>query len=233
MTELAVIVPTRSRPNNLDDIFRSWWETGAFGFADLWFVVDSDDMQIDHYLTTIHGRPEARHLIMAEWMPLVPKLNRVASELAVGFEYRYLAFMGDDHLPRTHNWANNLIMDHHRNPNWIWYGKDGFQDQNKPTWWSMDAEIIRRLGKMVPAPVQHLYCDDAVKALGEKAGCLGYDETIMVEHMHPLAGKGRMDDQYARVNRMQQYDRDQALFRSWVVDGLERDATLLRNNVGG
>ena len=126
-----------------------------------------------------------------------------------------------------------MIMDHHKNQNWIWYGKDGFQDQNKPTWWSMDAEIIRRLGRMVPAPVQHLYCDDAVKVLGEKAGCLGYDETIMIEHMHPIVGKGQMDEQYARVNRLQQYERDEALFRSWVADGLERDAKILRNGVGG
>jgi hypothetical protein len=131
--------------------------------------------------------------------------------------------MGDDHIPRTTNWASRLLSDHGRNQNWIWYGKDGIQNRNKPTWWSMDAEIVRRLGKMVPAPVQHLYCDDAVKALGEKAGCLGYDETIMVEHMHPVAGKGRMDAQYERVNRLQQYDRDSQLFRSWVTDGLDRD----------
>lgn len=228
MTDLAVIVPTRSRPNNIDPIIKAWWETGAFGAADLWFVVDSDDMQIDAYSRVIHGHPEPRQLVMPEWMPLVPKLNFVATEFANQREYRYLAFMGDDHLPRTRNWASNLIVDHGRNPNWIWYGRDGFQDQNKPTWWSMDARIVRRLGRMVPAPVQHLYCDDAVKALGMKAGCLGYDETLMVEHMHPLVGKAKMDDQYARVNRAQQYQRDGELFHSWVQDGLERDAKLLR-----
>jgi len=233
MAELLVLVPTRSRPQNLKPIVQAWWETGAFGFADLLFVADADDMQIDGYSQLVGSQAGAMIQILPEWMPLVPKLNFVAVEIAKGGQYRNIAFMGDDHIPRTRGWASNLIMDHHKNQNWIWYGKDGFQDQNKPTWWSMDAEIIRRLGRMVPAPVQHLYCDDAVKVLGEKAGCLGYDETIMIEHMHPIAGKGQMDEQYARVNRLQQYERDQGLFRSWVADGLERDAKILRNGVGG
>jgi len=233
MPELLVLVPTRSRPHNVEPIVKAWWETGAFGFADLLFVADADDMQIDGYSKLVGSQAGAMIQILPEWMPLVPKLNFTAVEIAQGGQYRNIAFMGDDHIPRTRGWASNLIMDHHKNQNWIWYGRDGFQDQNKPTWWSMDAEIIRRLGRMVPAPVQHLYCDDAIKVLGEKAGCLGYDETIMVEHMHPIVGKGLMDEQYARVNRLQQYERDEALFRSWVADGLERDAKILRNGVGG
>jgi hypothetical protein len=232
MTDLAVIVPTRSRPQNIEPILKAWWETGAFGFADLYFVVDADDMLVGKYSTIAHSQVESHLIVLPEWMPLVPKLNFVALDMAKSREYKYLAFMGDDHIPRTNHWADRLLSDHRRNQNWIWYGKDGMQDKNKPTWWSMDAEIVRRLGKMVPAPVQHLYCDDAVKVLGEKAGCLGYDETIMIEHMHPMVGKGQMDAQYVRVNRMQQYDRDGQLFRSWVNDGLDRDATLLRN-VGG
>lgn len=228
-----MIVPTRSRPKNVGGILEAWGETAAWGDASLWFVVDADDMMIDHYRACIPTVADSRHganmIVMPEWMPLVPKLNFVASEFAKAGDHRYLAFMGDDHLPRTRGWTASLILNHRRNPNWIWYGRDGFQNQNLPTWWSMDAEIIRRLdGRMVPAPVQHLYCDNAVKALGMAAGCLGYDETILVEHMHPVVGKAKMDDQYARVNRRQQYEIDETLFRSWVADGLERDAKLLR-----
>jgi hypothetical protein len=237
MTDLAVIVPTRSRPGSIGGILEAWESTDAFDVASLWFVVDSDDMQIDHYRACIPTVAGSRHganmIVLPEWMPLVPKLNFVASEFAAEGEFPYIAFMGDDHLPRTNKWAHRLIHDHHRNPGWIWYGQDGFQNQNLPTWWSMDAEIVRRLGKMVPAPVQHLYCDNAVKTLGMAAGCLGYDETIMVEHMHPVVGKGKMDAQYERVNRAQQYQTDGDLFRSWVADGLERDAKILRNGVGG
>lgn len=234
--ELAVVVPTRSRPHNIQAILEAWEDTDAFGYASLWFAVDADDMLIDQYQAALRGWrpampgwPGAQMITLPEWMPLVPKLNFVASGFARDGDHRYIAFMGDDHIPRTCGWARKLIEDHGRNPNWIWYGRDGFQDQNLPTWWSMDAEIVRRLdGRMVPAPVQHLYCDNAVKALGTAAGCLGYDETVLVEHMHPFFGKAKVDDQYVRVNRTQQYERDGQLFRSWVADGLERDAKLLR-----
>jgi hypothetical protein len=81
---------------------------------------------------------------------------------------------------------------------------------------------------MVPAPVQHLYCDNAVLTLGEAANMITFLPHILIEHMHPVAGKSEWDPGYERVNRRQQYDRDAAAYRMWVEDGLKRDATLLR-----
>lgn len=232
MNRLAVLVPTRSRPQNIKPIVDAWHLTGAFGVADLVFVYDYDDMQRAQYDAVLRRMPELRTLSIPAWKPLVPKLNDAALLYATHYDYSAIAFMGDDHLPRTPMWAHSLIQNHAGNRNWIWYGPDGFQDQRLPTWWSMDTRIIRTLNGMVPAPVQHLYCDNAVKVLGEKAGCLGYDERILVEHMHPLVGKGQMDAQYERVNREQQYSRDGEAFRRWVREQADRDATLIRN-VGG
>lgn len=232
MTELAVIVPTRSRPDNIGPIVEAWWQTGAFDCADLYFAYDMDDMQVAKYRATIHGVPEIHGLVFPDWMPLVPKLNRAALELAESGEYPFIAFMGDDHIPRTQRWAHMLVQDHHAQRDWIWYGQDGFQDQKLPTWWSMDSSIIKKLRRMVPAPVQHLYCDNAVLELGKKTGKLGYDERILIEHMHPFAGKAKSDAQYERVNRRQQYDRDSSAFRQWMATGLDQDAKILAS-VGG
>jgi hypothetical protein len=80
--------------------------------------------------------------------------------------------------------------------------------------------------------VQHLFCDNAVLELGKAAETIGYDERILIEHMHPVAGKAKMDEQYVRVNRAQQYERDSALFRGWLRDGMEADATLVQS-LGG
>jgi len=228
MTDLAVIVPTRSRPQNVAPIVKAWYETGAFGVADLWWVVDADDSEYDRYLVAFReAGPGLRLDIAPAWRPLVPKLNAAATGLRKEFGYKYLAFMGDDHIPRTPMWAHMLIEDHLRPGTGIVYGRDGIQDRRLPTWWSMDGRIVDALGRMVPAPVQHLYCDNAVKALGERTDQLGYDERILIEHMHPVAGKGTMDAQYQRVNRPEQYGRDQIAFNSWVNSGLDRDATLL------
>jgi hypothetical protein len=194
--------------------------------ADLIFIVDADDPKLSEYLAAVAPFLQVQRIVARTWEPLVPKLNRVAVKAAK--EYEAVAFMGDDHIPRTPRWADYLIDRHQKSDRaGIVYGLDGFQDKKLPTWWSMHSAVIQRLGRMVPADVQHLYCDNAVKMLGEEAGCLYWDPDILIEHMHPIANKGKLDAQYERVNRKQQYTRDEAAFRAWVQTGLARDATLL------
>lgn len=227
MTDLVVLVPTRSRPQNVAPIAEAWYRTGAFGVADLCFIVDADDMCREEYETEIRKHLQLQCVMMAEWQPLVPKLNRIAVQAAK--DYPVVAFMGDDHLPRTQLWAHQLVKEGLMKRPSIVYGQDGLWNERLPTWWSMSSDIIQTLGRMVPAPVQHLFCDNAVKELGEQSKTLVYLESVLVEHMHPVAGKGEYDEQYRRVNRASQYQSDGDLFRDWVRDGLEADATLLRS----
>lgn len=231
MSELAVVIPTRSRPHNMAPLLNEWHNTDAFDVADLVIAVDADDMLIDQYHSALLGLRGVTVYVLPEWQPMVPKLNRVALDLTE--KYPVVAFAGDDHLPRTNKWAHLLVQDHYgtRKPQ-IVYGRDGHQDERLPTWWSMDSRIIRALGRMVPAPVQHLYCDNSVLQLGKAANCLLYDSRIELEHMHPFFGKSQPDAQYTRVNRPQQYDRDGSMFRSWMELALEDDASLVRS-IGG
>jgi hypothetical protein len=231
--DLVVLVPTRSRPHLVDRMVDAWMFTGANVVADLYFVIDVDDMEYPRYHDEIRKFGWPNMVVLPEWKPLVPKLNRVAVEFAD--QYKAIAFMGDDHTPRTPMWARMLIEDHMRmSPvqTRIVYGQDGLQDERLPTWWSMDSRIVKALGRMVPSDVQHLYCDNAVKELGQRSRTLFYDERILIEHMHPVAGKGEADAQYRRVNRPQQYHSDGIAFRQWLEGGAERDATLVRS-IGG
>lgn len=225
MSKPVVLVPTRSRPQNVEAVVDAWWQTGAFGPLDLVFVYDADDLHVDEYRAAVSYHVGAQFIEMPEWMPMVPKLNQVA--VVAAQDRPFVAFMGDDHLPRTRGWASALYTEHLVHGSAIVYGRDGIQDQRLPTWWSMDSRLINRLGRMVPAPVQHLFCDNAVMELGKRIDSLVYRPDILIEHMHPVAGKGKMDEQYARVNRAQQYERDGAAFRAWMADGREQDATLL------
>lgn len=224
MSELVVLVPSRSRPESVRRMVDAWHATGAFGVAKLAFVVDMDDAQIEEYGREL-DRPEVETVAMAAWQPMVPKLNLAAS-WAIN-DAPAVAFMGDDHLPRTPMWANRLVTELAVSGPSIVYGRDGIQDERLPTWWAMSSSIVRALGRMVPADVQHLYCDNAILELGKAADCLRYLPDVLVEHLHPVAGKQEWDDQYRRVNRRQQYDRDGAAFRAWVKDGLARDASLI------
>lgn len=224
---LCVLIPTRGRPHNIPRIIAAWYATGAFGTADLQLIIDRDDMRYQAYKQLDEAYPDIKVAEISEWMPMVPKLNQTAGYAALSYEA--IAFMGDDHIPRTPMWAHQIVKAHLADGAKIVYGQDGHRDKLLPTWWSMKSNVVAALdGRLVPAPVQHLFCDNAVKMLGEDAECLTYLDTVLIEHMHPAAGKGDPDPGYARVNRPAQYQVDEALFRSWVANGLQRDVAIVK-----
>ena len=110
----------------------------------------------------------------------------------------------------------------------IVYGRDGIQNEQLPTWWAMTPDIIRELGAMVPANVEHLYCDNAIKDLGEQAGCLRYLPEVLIEHMHPIAGKAPMDAGYEQVNSPERYAKDRSAYARWRTAQLPMDAGIVR-----
>lgn len=228
MPNLIVLVPTRTRPYNVTRIVDAWWGTGAFEVAQLRFIIDEDDASYGAYRRLLDHLPEVTFHTAAEWQPLVPKLNGAALRVAEQGQFDNIAFMGDDHVPRTERWAH-LLVERHKPDIWFQWGRDGIQDDKLSTWWSVKAEWVRTLGKMVPGDVEHLYCDNAVMALGNEAGLSRYNHDILIEHMHPLAGKAMKDAQYLRVNSEMQYHRDSSAFSAWRRSGLASDATLLRD----
>jgi hypothetical protein len=79
----------------------------------------------------------------------------------------------------------------------------------------MTADIVRAIGRTVPAIVQHLYCDNAVRDLGQAAGCLRYLPDVVIEHMHPTAGKSEWDDGYRAVNSADRRADDKRIYQRW------------------
>jgi hypothetical protein len=93
----------------------------------------------------------------------------------------------------------------------------------------MTADIVRELGAMVPADVEHLYCDNVVRDIGIQAGCLRYLPEVLIEHMHPVVGKAESDEQYARVNSRQQNRGDRQAYRTWRAASLFGQAWRIKN----
>lgn len=240
MRELLVIVPSRSRPHNVLPVVEAWLDTGAFADAELLFAIDADDPAYGAYseaLQTAAGLlVEAGHggLLRVHSIPrheqLVPKLNGVAAVHVQFYPERYaLGFAGDDHRPRTPGWARrHLDALRELGGTGIVYPDDGYQGETIPTSWVMSSDIVRALGAMVPAEVEHLFCDNAIRDLGEAADCLRYLPAVLVEHLHPVAGKADDDDQYRRVNHRRQWRADKAAYRGWRERDLARQAGVIR-----
>lgn len=225
-TDLIIIVPTRSRPQNVEPVVRAWWDTGAFkDGAELHFVVDGDDPCLPQYVEQLDAaRDELTYNVRAltyavhgNWRPLVPKLNAAAVELLLWSPYA-LGFAGDDHRPRTRGWVQRYVSEL-RSGAGIVHGHDGYRSDDLPTEWAMRADIVRALDRMVPAPVDHLYCDDSVRDLGLAVDWIRQLPDVLIEHMHPVAGKAEQDEQYARVNSRTQYRTDKRAYREWRDQG--------------
>jgi hypothetical protein len=134
-----------------------------------------------------------------------PIINRVSVNSRYGFEH--IGFMGDDHLPRTPLWDEELIHYLNGKPG-VAYGNDLFQGERIPTAAILSSRIIQVLGYMVPTTLEHLYLDDYWKMLGTDLGNLVYRPEVVIEHLHPAASKAQYDQVYTEANSAEQYSRD-------------------------
>lgn len=229
MADLLIIVPSRGRPGSVARVVDAWRATGALDVAHLVWVVDADDPAIDGYRQAVPDEPGTAPVARYEvprWMPMVRKLDLVAADARE--TYWSIGFAGDDHVPRTPGWAARYVEELRRLGTGIVYGDDGYQGKRLPTQWAMTSDIVRALGRMVPAPVEHLYCDNAVADLGRAAGCLVYLPDVVIEHRHPLVGAAPWDEQYRRVNSSEQYARDRAAYERWRAEQMGADVDAVR-----
>jgi hypothetical protein len=225
VADLLVIVPSRGRPESVARMVDAWTETAAYADgAMLVFAIDGDDPLHAAYEDRASGR--ALMLTINRWTPMVAKLNRIATGLAG--DHHAMAFFGDDHLPRTLGWAKRYVEELADLRTGIVYGNDLLQGEKIPTQWAMTSDIVRALGRMVPAPVEHLNSDSSVYDLGHAAGCIRYLPDVVIEHMHPAAGKAPEDDGYRRVNSAEQVQRDARAYRHWRATQLDQDAAVVR-----
>jgi hypothetical protein len=129
---------------------------------------------------------------------------------------RYLASLGDDHRVRTPGWDLKLIeaVEQMDGPGFA-YGNDLLQGKNMPTAWVVSAEIVRMLGWMMLPGCEHMYVDNAVLTLGSAANRIAYRPDVVIEHLHPLAGKAEWDASYRESNADERYTADRAAFETW------------------
>lgn len=235
MPELAVIIPTRGRPENVRKVIGAWDFTNAWDVADLVLVADADDPEIQGYRAIADeflegcppGTPSPLTLMtIPSWLPMVRKLDLAARTIET--RYFALGFAGDDHLPQTIGWAKRYLEVLRELGTGMVYGDDGYQGSNLSTEWAITSDVVHALSRMVPAPVEHMYCDNAMMDLFGGAGALRHLPEVRIEHMHPIAGKAENDDQYKRVNHRDQFRSDRALYETWKRSRMADDIATVR-----
>jgi hypothetical protein len=191
---LLVIVPTRGRPQNAARLVNAFKETDSLN-AELVFVADQDDPELPAYHTAaprllIHRGQGGQGMVSA--------LNWAAG-LYTDI-YDHLGFMGDDHLPRTAGWDAHVLGALDTLEPRVVYGNDLLQGAALPTAAFLPSRLVRALGYMAPPCLRHLYVDNFWLELGQALGGLRYLPDVVIEHIHPAAGKTPMDERYSVVN---------------------------------
>jgi hypothetical protein len=228
MSDFCLVVTSRGRPDNWKRLFGALQAT-VTGEIDLQLVLDLDDPTAPEYVDWMLGNDYTPQLSVTVFrgqrVGHVQSLNLACTKAAE--QYRVVGQMGDDHLPRTVGW-DQRISEALATPG-IAYGDDLLQGENLPTAVFFHGDVIRATGKFAPEGLWHLYADNYWRDLGLAAGCLRYLPDVVIEHLHPVAGKAASDVTYEESNSSAVDRADCALWDDYVASGrLEADAAKVR-----
>ena len=214
MRNLVVLVPSRNRPENIAELIKSLDETETE--SDLIVIVDSDEPQMDAYLQL------GCDVMMVEKQGkgMAKPLNFAANHFRD--KYRHFAFLGDDHRPRTKHWDVTFINALDELGTGLVYGNDLLQGENLATAVAMTGDIVKALSGMVPQDMIHLYLDNFWMTLGKDLNALRYIPEVVLEHMHPIAGKAEWDQGYRDVNAQEVYSADKKALDDYLASDAYR-----------
>jgi len=223
VADLVVIVPSRGRPEAARELLAAFKDT-CTADTRVVFAIDADDETARQYVDVgglwAHVAPAPS--------TMVKTLNFAASIFA---SYRQgdaahppaVGFMGDDHRPRTVGWDQAYLEALRELGTGIVYGDDLLQGENLPTQVAMTSDIVRALGYMAPPALTHLFVDDFWRDLGRAADCLRYLPEVVVEHLHPIAGKAEWDEGHKRVNAASMYAADRVAYTRYRATQFRAD----------
>lgn len=220
---IVTLVPTRGRPDNALRLLSAFAETAYV--SQLVFCIDDDEIEL--YMPLIEATEECglwAKVVNASRMGLNGTLNHWATWYAEDCEY--IAFMGDDHLPKTQHWDLDLAKAI-GNKLGVAYGDDLIQGENLPTAVMLSAAIVKKLEFMSPPELKHLFMDNFWKHVGSELGNLNYLPSVVIEHLHYTVGKAELDERYQAVNNAEMHLHDEQVFANYVQNQWPEDLAKL------
>jgi hypothetical protein len=225
MPDLVIVVPSRGRPKAVAELAEQCAKTCTAGTV-LLVVVDSDDPTLPEY------RAPVGTTVFFAWAPPasghVGAINYGAARALEDFRPFAVAKLDDDHRPRTKGFDSKMLAALREMGTGIVYGNDLLQGERLPTAPALTADIVAALGYMGPPTLRHLAIDNFWLELGQGADCIRYLPSVVIEHMHPVAGKSPWTEGHLRVNDPEMYRRDLAEFGRYRREDLPADVAKVR-----
>lgn len=228
--EILIVVPSRGRPEAIDELADSWRDSDAR--AHLMIAIDDDDPYFEDYQDAYEDiRAEGDISVALRFGPR--PANRLAGVINGSIEdeakdYAAVGFFGDDHRPRTPRW-DQRFAECLSGGSGIVYGNDLLVGSKFPTAVVMTSDIPLTTGYMCPEGFTHLCLDLVWLDWGQGMGRITYLDDVIIEHMHPAAGKAAIDAGYEYANSPEMVTRDSAAYFHYRDNGgLTADIEKLR-----
>lgn len=212
--DVLVIVPSRGRPGRLALMLGETLGTSRARTA-VAVCYDDDDPQRGGYeaLAELHETDPRVRWHHGPRQTLAGWTNAIATS-GEAREYRAVASLGDDHIPRTDGWDETLLAEIDRQGGGLAFGDDRHQSGALPTAPLIATAAVTALGWMCLPGCEHYYIDDAWLALFDLARLMAYRGDVIIEHVHPDANKAPRDQTYTDATRAY-WMHDHTTFLAW------------------
>lgn len=205
-TKLAIAVPTRGRPHNLERLAKALKQTCTTEYQ-LFARIDNDDeveyKELDNVTYLVGPR-----IFYAK------SVNEIAS-VALQDGFTHIAILGDDVLPETVGWDQKMID---ALPELgVAYGSDGLEHlhgEDLPTHVVVPIEMYKRLGWIALPELRHLFCDNVWRELGKLTKFI-YLPDVKLTHLHRWNKSAPDDRTYQEANDKKKRELDKAAFEEW------------------
>ena len=224
MRDLAIIVPSRGRPESVARLTRVCRDMSTTDYQLCW-AFDDDDPTLDESKRAAAGG----YIWTGPRDGLSGWTNKLWAELRG--EFRYFASIGDDHIPRTPGWDAKLtgaLEEHGGGFAYCWNGHH--QDiPNFPEMCVVSAPVLDALGWFAHPGMNH-YCIDVVwMDLGLAAGCLYYLPDVELYHDHWMFPEAAAPRDGTYWDAMESGGGvDPAALEAWRADGMAADVAKVK-----
>lgn len=223
MRRLAVLIPSRGRPNRVAETIAQYEKTAQGDYQICW-AFDDDDPTLAEC-----KRAAGRSYI---WTGPRDGLSGWTNKLwrALEGEFEYYASFGDDHFPITHGWDVRLTAVLDDVGGGFAYCDNGQHtpelDWNLPEMCVISGPILSALGWMCEPSLLHFNVDSVWSDLGNEANCLYYVPDVIIRHRHWVFRDAPRDDTYyeATVRGRE----DVLAHGKWQAERLPADAETVR-----
>lgn len=228
---LLMICPSRGRPDRVQDMLKSFYDTRSYD-TEICIAISKDDPRFEEYQVD-------ENIIVCDSRYTVDKINFIATKIHPGVEY--YGIIDDDQIFRTKGWDTRFIEEIEAHGGWgLACGDDKFtKDWHKekhPNGCVVSGNFVKLFGYMVYPLFRHTGVDHWQADLFGFAQCLYYCPDVVIEHMHANVGKAPMDDNYKWVYSKEVYDEGMSIWQNWKATQMYKDVLRLAaaaDNQGG